>query len=158
MLPQAKYIGASQVALVVKNLPVSSGDAKGCGFDPQVRKIPWMRAWQPTPVFLPGDCHGQRILEGYSQWVHKESDTTKATTNQLYYYHFITRQRWTFLLFYSVVFLTLCHLCYSTYSKFQRSCFKIATWVAQNISHWVLDLFLLSFFLLFIFLSDCAGS
>ena len=34
VLPQAKYIGASQVALVVKNLPVSSGDAKGCGFDP----------------------------------------------------------------------------------------------------------------------------
>ena len=44
-----------------------------------------MRARQPTSVFLPGECHGQRILEGYSPWGHKESDTTKATTSQLYY-------------------------------------------------------------------------
>ena len=27
---------------------------KRCGFDPWVRKISWRRAWQPTPVFLPG--------------------------------------------------------------------------------------------------------
>ena len=49
------------------------------GFDPWVRKIPWRRAWQPTPVFLPGGSHGQRSLAGYSPWGHKESDTTKAT-------------------------------------------------------------------------------
>ena len=35
-------------------------------FDLWVRKIPWRRAWQPTPVFLPGEPHGQRSLEGYS--------------------------------------------------------------------------------------------
>ena len=35
-------------------------------FDPWVRKIPWRRKWQPTPVFLPGKSHGQRSLEGYS--------------------------------------------------------------------------------------------
>ena len=29
-------------------------------------KIPWRRAWQPTPVFLPGESHGQRSLAGYS--------------------------------------------------------------------------------------------
>jgi len=34
-------------------------------FDPWVRKIPWRRAWQPTPVFLPGKSHGQRRLAGY---------------------------------------------------------------------------------------------
>ena len=34
-------------------------------FDSWVRKIPWSRAWQPTPVFLPGESHGQRSLEGY---------------------------------------------------------------------------------------------
>ena len=33
------------------------------GFSPWVGKIPWRRAWQPTPVFLPGESHGQR-----SQW------------------------------------------------------------------------------------------
>ena len=34
-------------------------------FDPWVRKIPWRRKWQPTPVFLPGESHGQRSLVGY---------------------------------------------------------------------------------------------
>ena len=34
------------------------------------------RKWQPTPVFLPGESHGQRSLEGYSLRGHKESDTT----------------------------------------------------------------------------------
>ena len=33
--------------------------------DPWVRKIPWQRAWQPTPVFLSGESHGQRSLAGY---------------------------------------------------------------------------------------------
>ena len=32
------------------------------GFSPWVGKIPWRRAWQPTPVFLPGESHGQRSL------------------------------------------------------------------------------------------------
>ena len=36
-----------------------------CGFDLWVRKIPWRRAWQPTPVFLPQQCHLHRILAGY---------------------------------------------------------------------------------------------
>ena len=35
-------------------------------FDPWVRKIPWRRAWQPTPLFLPGESYGQRSLVGYS--------------------------------------------------------------------------------------------
>ena len=34
------------------------------GFDPCVRKIPWRRAWQPTPVFLPREFHGERSLVG----------------------------------------------------------------------------------------------
>jgi len=44
---------------------------------PWVRKIPWRREWQPTPVFLPGEFHGQSSLEGYSSWGHKESNTTE---------------------------------------------------------------------------------
>ena len=39
---------------------------KRCGFDCWVEKIPWRRAWKPTPVFLPGESHGQRTLTGYS--------------------------------------------------------------------------------------------
>ena len=49
-----------------------------CEFDPGVRKIHWRRAWQPTPVFLPGKSHGQRSLVGYSLLGHKESDTTEV--------------------------------------------------------------------------------
>ena len=49
-------------------------------FNPWVRKIPWRRAWQHTPVFLSGELHGQRSLEGYSQWVCKESDMNKWLT------------------------------------------------------------------------------
>ena len=38
------------------------------GFDPWVRKIPWRREWQPTPVFLPGKFHGRKSLAGFSPW------------------------------------------------------------------------------------------
>ena len=41
------------------------------GFDPWVGKIPWGRAWQRTPVFLPGEAHGQRSLAGYSPRGHR---------------------------------------------------------------------------------------
>ena len=41
---------------------------KSCGFDPWVGKILWSRKWHPTPVFLPGESHGQRSLVGYSLW------------------------------------------------------------------------------------------
>ena len=44
---------------------------------PWVKKIPWRRAWQPSPVSLPGEFHGQRSLAGYSPWGCKESDTTE---------------------------------------------------------------------------------
>ena len=46
------------------------------GFDPWVRKIPWRRKWQPTPVFLPGKSHGQRSLASCSPGGHEELDTT----------------------------------------------------------------------------------
>ena len=39
---------------------------KSLRFNPWVGKIPWRRAWQPTPVFLPGISHGQRSLVVYS--------------------------------------------------------------------------------------------
>ena len=66
------------MVLVVKNPPAGAGDMR-CGFHPWVGKIPWRRAWQPTPVFSPGESHGQRSLVDYSPWDHKELDTTEAT-------------------------------------------------------------------------------
>ena len=57
-------ISAFQVALGVKNLPTSAGDKKRRRFNPWVRKTPWRREWQTTPVFLPGESRGQRGLAG----------------------------------------------------------------------------------------------
>ena len=51
----------------------------------RVGKIPWRRAWQPTPVFLPGESHGQRNKVGYSPWGYKDSDSTEATENNTQY-------------------------------------------------------------------------
>ena len=53
---------------MVKNLPANAGDYERSGFDPWVRKIPWRRAWQPIPVFLLGESHGQKSLVAYSAW------------------------------------------------------------------------------------------
>ena len=74
-----KAESALKVVLVVKNSPANAGDIKRPGFDPWVGKIPWRRAWKPTPVFLPGESPGQKSLEGYSPWGCKESDTTEVT-------------------------------------------------------------------------------
>ena len=48
-------------------------------FNPWIGKIPWRRTWQPTPVFLPGESHGQRSLVGYNPWGCQESDMTEVT-------------------------------------------------------------------------------
>ena len=61
------------VAQTVRNLPAMQ--------ETWVRYLgpedPWRREWQPTPVFLPGEPHGQRNLVGYSLWGGKDSDTTE---------------------------------------------------------------------------------
>ena len=46
------------------------------GINPWVGKIPWRTKWLPTPVFVPGEFHGQRSLAGYSPWGRKELDMT----------------------------------------------------------------------------------
>ena len=48
------------------------------GFSLWVRKIPWRRQWQPTPVFSAGKSCGQRTRVGYSPWDHRESNTTEG--------------------------------------------------------------------------------
>ena len=51
-------ISASQVALVVKNPPGNAGDIRDAGLTPGSGRFPQRRAWQPTPIFLPGESHG----------------------------------------------------------------------------------------------------
>ena len=67
-------MGFFLVAGLVKNLPAM--------WETQVQPLdledsPGKREWQPTPVFLPGEFHGQRSMVGYSPWGHKESDWTE---------------------------------------------------------------------------------
>ena len=55
-------------------------------FDSLVGNVLWRRTWHPTPVFLPGECHGPTSLVGYSACGHKESDTTEWLTLSLFDY------------------------------------------------------------------------
>ena len=68
---------ASLVPQMVKNLPAMQ--------ETQFRFLgqedSWRRDWLPTLVFLPGEFQGQRSLEGYSSWSHKESDTIEQPTH-----------------------------------------------------------------------------
>ena len=76
------FLGGS----VGKELACNAGNCLQCrrhGFDSWVRKIPWRRKWQPTPVFSPGEFHGQRSLVGYSAWGCKELDMTEWLTLSL---------------------------------------------------------------------------
>ena len=60
---------------MVKNLPtVQETRVWSLGWE----DAPWRRAWQPTPVFLPGESHGQRSLGGYSPW--RVSDVKVSAT------------------------------------------------------------------------------
>ena len=67
------------MALVVKNPPPSAGDRRDTGLIAGWERFPWRRAWQHTPVFLPGEFHGQRNLVGYSPEGPTESDMTEST-------------------------------------------------------------------------------
>ena len=63
-----------------------SGEEPTCqcrtlGFNPWMRKIPWRRKRQPTPIFLHEKSHGHRRLAGYSPWGCKELDTTDTSKN-----------------------------------------------------------------------------
>ena len=51
------------------------------GFNLWVGKIPWSRAWQSTPVLVPGESHGQRNLVGYRPWSHIVSGMTEQLTH-----------------------------------------------------------------------------
>ena len=73
---------ASQVVLVVKNLSDNAGDIRDAGSIPKSGKIPRSRKWLPTPVFLAGKFHGQRIMEGYSPSGCKELAMTGMSTHK----------------------------------------------------------------------------
>ena len=77
-----QYSWAALVAWTVKN------QWGRPGFDPWIGKIPWRRERLPTPVFLPGEFHGQRSQTGYSPGGCKESDITERLSLSLVYIRF----------------------------------------------------------------------
>ena len=72
----------------------NAGDYKRPLFDSWVGTITWRRKWQPTPVFLPGESHGQRSLVGCSSWGRKRVQQELAGENeQLKEYRDARRQK-----------------------------------------------------------------
>ena len=67
------------MALMVKNPPANAGDVRDTDFVPESGRYPGERVWQPTPVVLPGETHGQRGLAVYGPQGLTELDMTEAT-------------------------------------------------------------------------------
>ena len=63
----------------------SACNAGDLGFNPWFGKIPWRGEWQPIPIFLPGEFHGQGSLVGYSPWGIKELEMTEQLTLSLHF-------------------------------------------------------------------------
>ena len=61
---------------MIKNPPGYVGDLREVGLILGSGRFPGEKKWQPTPVFLPGESHGQRSLVGYSPCNNRESDMT----------------------------------------------------------------------------------
>ena len=66
-----------------KNPPASAGDTGEVISIPGVGKISWRGKWKPTPIFLPGEFHGQRSLADYSSWSLKELDMTEQLSSHV---------------------------------------------------------------------------
>ena len=78
-LHDKRVITVSECLSVIRWQWDGEGEKYRPGFDPGVGKILWRRAWQPTPVFLPGESQGWWSLVGCCLWGRTESDTTEAT-------------------------------------------------------------------------------
>ena len=97
----------------------------------KIKGFCWRRKWQPTPVFLPGESHGQRSLVGYSPWSHKEVDTTDQIT------HTHTHTRVSVHLTHSwdmhlCRIFSICHL-----SGASKLCFPIPSFLRAHHGEWL---------------------
>ena len=96
--PYIKKFCLSWIIIMDGFLGGASGKLSACqcrrckrgSFHPWVKKITWSRKWQPTPVFLPGESHGQRNLVGYSPWscrVRRDRASTHVHMHACTYYN-----------------------------------------------------------------------
>ena len=77
---------------------------KRFGFNPWFGKIPWRRQWQPTPVFLPGESHGQRSLVGYSPYGCEVRHDWVCTCARMCACAHTHTYRWTYRIFLGICF------------------------------------------------------
>ena len=85
--------------------PAANGGDERLQLNPWIGKIPWTRAWQPTPVSLSGKSHRERSLEGYSSWGRKELDLSEVTKHtHMYICAHI------YALLYECVHMCTCHI------------------------------------------------
>ena len=97
-----------------KNTLANAWRYRRCVSNPWVGKVLWRREWQPTPVFLPEEFHGQRSLAGPSPWGHKQSDTTERLTYTFTLYHVAERKHQTP----NTLILPPTHLKHASFSNF----------------------------------------
>ena len=98
-MTSVEWVGFGQVEIGRGFPGGSDGKESACnaedpGFIPGSGKIPWRMKWLPTPVFLPGESHGQRNLAGYSPWSHKELDRLRRKDIQSTWITWGKAQRW----------------------------------------------------------------
>ena len=135
---------------MVRNPPANAGDER-CEF-PRVERIPWRRALQLTPVFLPGESHGQRSLAGYSPWGRKESDMTEVTKHACMharhsqdYWGLAGIRAFLILVYFPSIWISIIYLGnpspFQTELGFLHRCWKcrmVSFWVnSQWVSRWI---------------------
>ena len=106
----------SLVAQTVKNLPAM----QETWIWSLVRKIPWRREWQSTPVLLPGEFHGQRSLVGYSPWGPKNQTCLSSSLSL----HFSCLYIFWMYMSYWVYNWQICYLILSYLFAFLIECFE----------------------------------
>ena len=114
-----------RTCLIVGGLPPwlsnkeCASECRRCRFNPRVWKISWRRAWQPTPVFLHGEFHGQKSLVGYSPWGRKELDMTEQLSmHAIMPPTNLTLKIWTISLISKGILSKICHSKFPSQNNF----------------------------------------
>ena len=130
------------------------------GFNLCIGKIPWRRKWQHTPLFLPGESHGQRSLAGCSPWGHKGSDMTEHVCTE----SFTDSPSWVVTGLFSFILIVAIRLrTRKFYYNFACNCFpspltllmfhshlifglwEVLTQLINIFTNWILKIFYLTF-------------
>ena len=105
---------------------------KRLGFDPWVGKIPWRRKWPPTPVFLPGESHGQRSLAGLVYGVAKSQTGLSDYTLMPFLIYFLNTKKILHWGIADLKFLRIWEISFSNQRIFLKR-WEYLTWLLRNL-------------------------